>query len=314
MISNENKEVDMIQGLPLLDFHCHFPVKGDWFPDYSMDAKVDFDTLGSRDHEDTWRKAYNFPKPTPPGTDSEMVELWSKDLLAKGVERMVFVSGGGNERLSRIVSLHPKQFLGFAHHHPDASDAVGQLEHAFSDLGLKGYKLLGPLIDTDLSDKKYYPLWEVCEAYKAPVLIHFGLLGAAGGRPDGQNISPMSIARVTRDFPRVNFVIPHFGCTHIEDLLQLCWTRPNVFVDSSGSNQWIRWMPYRLTLEDVIRKFLETIGPGRLIFATDSSWMPRGFASIYLEEQQKLFRFMNLDGQAMRDVFHDNAARLLGLL
>ena len=303
----------MIQNLPVLDFHCHFPNQGKWFPDYTMAEKVEFTSNGSRDHGEIWRKAYNFPKQEPAGTDVEMANLWYEDMSKKSIERVVFVSGGGNERLSKIVAMHPDKFIGFAHHHPDAPDAADQLEHAFRDLGLKGYKLLGPLVDTPLSDPRYYPLWEICEQYSAPVLIHFGLLGAAGGAPTGENISPLSIAKITRDFPKVNFVVPHFGCTHMGDLLQLCWTRPNVFVDSSGSNQWIRWMPYRLTLEDVMRKFVDTIGPGRLIFATDSSWMPRGFASIYLEEQQKNFRFLGLDDSQMRLVLHDNATSLLGM-
>jgi uncharacterized protein len=303
----------MIQDLPIIDFHCHFPVNGEWFPDQELPKHVEFDTLGSRDHGDIWRKAFNFPKPEPAGSDDQMTDLWFKDIEKKGIEKVVFVSGGGNERLAKIVSSHPDRFLGFAHHHPDAPDAANRLEHAFTNLGMRGYKLLGPLVDTPISDKKYYPLWEICEKYNAPVLIHFGLLGAAGGTPTGENISPLSIAQASLDFPKVNFVVPHFGCTHMGDLLQLCWTRPNVFVDSSGSNQWIRWMPYQLTLEDVIRKFVETVGPGRLIFATDSSWMPRGFARIYLEEQQKAFRFLGLHDDEMRAVFHDNAAQLLGI-
>lgn len=303
----------MIRSVKVLDAHCHFPVKGDWFPDYNMMPKVKFDTEGSRDHGEIWRKAYNFPEAAEPGTDEVMADRWYGDMEQKGVDKVVFVSGGGNQRLADIVAMHPDRFIGFAHHNPDSPGAVEELEHAFRDLGMKGYKLLGPLIDTPLDDKKYYPLWEVCEKYNVPVLIHFGLLGAAGGMPTGTNISPFSIAEATLNFPRVNFIVPHFGCTRIEDLLQLCWTRPNVYVDGSGSNQWIRWMPYRLTLEDVVRKYVETVGPGRLIFATDSSWMPRGFAEIYYEEQQKAFRFMGLDDEEMRQVFYENAARLMGL-
>ncbi len=303
----------MIQDLPIIDFHCHFPVQGDWFPDQSLPEHVEFDTLGSRDHGEVWRKAFNFPKPDKAGSDTVMADLWFDDIEEKGVEKVVFVSGGGNKRLAEIVKQYPERFIGFAHHSPDAPNAEEQLEYAFSNLGLRGYKLLGPLIDTPLSDKKYYPLWKICEQHNVPVLIHFGLLGAAGGMATGQNISPLSIAQLSLDFPKVNFIVPHFGCTHMEDLLQLCWTRPNIYVDSSGSNQWIRWMPYKLSLEDVIRKFVETVGPGRLIFATDSSWMPRGFARIYLEEQQKAFRFLGLHDDEMRAVFHDNAANLLGL-
>jgi hypothetical protein len=302
----------MIQDLPIVDFHCHFPVQGDWFPDYDMPGKVEFDTSGSRDHGAIWQKAFNFPSPQKPGTDIEMADAWAADMALKGVEKVVFVSGGGNERLAKIVARYPRQFVGFAHHHPDTPGAADELEHACRDLGMKGYKVLGPLVYKALSDPSYYPLWEVAQTYNIPVLIHFGLLGAAGGTPDGVNISPMSIARISRDFPGVNFVVPHFGCTHMADLLQLCWTRPNVFVDTSGSNQWIRWMPFQLTLEDVVRKFVETVGPGRILFATDSSWMPRGFASMYLEEQHKLFRFQGLTDDQLHSVFHGNAEYLLG--
>ncbi len=303
----------MIQDIPILDFHCHFPVKGDWFPDYERQEKIQFDTYGSRDFGEQWRKAFNFPKPQEAKDDVTMAKLWIKDMDEKKVERIGWVSGGGNKRLRDIVKLYPDRFIGFAHHNPDVKDAKEQLEIAFRDYDFRGYKLLGPYIPTSLSDKKYYPLWEICEKYNRPVLIHFGLLGAAGGTPNGVNISPMSIAKVSRAFPNVNFVVPHFGCTHMQDLLQLCWTRPNVWVDTSGSNQWIRWMPYKLTLEDVIKKYVETIGPGRIIFATDSSWMPRGFAYIYLEEQNKAFRFCGLTEDEMHLVLHKNSEYLLGV-
>lgn len=302
----------MIQNVPIFDSHCHFPIKGEWFPDYPEDEKISFPDNGGRNHGDIWRKAFNFPSRVPELDDDDaMAEAWIKDMDSKGIEKIVWVSGGGNERLSRIVAKYPGRFYGYAHNNPENENAADELEHAFRDLGLCGYKILGPDIPTPLSDKKFDPLWEVCQAYDVPVLIHFGLLGAAGGKPDGVNISPMSIAQVTRRFPKVNFIVPHFGCTYMGDLLQLCWTRPNVWVDTCGSNQWIRWMPFQLTLEDVMRKFLETVGSERLIFGTDSSWFPRGFAYIYLEEQQKIMRFLGLGEEQMRAVLYGNIASLL---
>jgi len=303
----------MIQNIPIVDSHCHFPVQGEWFPDYPQMDKVQFDNSSVRDYGEIWRKAFNFSKPEPALSDREMADLYKADLDAKGVEQMVFVSGGGNERLAKIVGMYPDRFIGFAHHHPDSPHADQRLEEAFRDLGMKGYKLLAPEIETPLDDKKYYPLWEVCEAYNLPVLPHFGLLGAAGGKATATNISPLMLSKIALDFPNLNFIVPHFGCTHMGDLLQLCWTRPNVYVDTSGSNQWIRWMPYRLTLEDVMRKFLETVGPSRILFATDSSWFPRGFALAYLEEQHRIMRFLNVDDKQMELILGKNAKTLMGI-
>ena len=116
---------------------------------------------------------------------------------------------------------------------------------------------------------------------------------------------------VARDFPTVDFVIPHFGIQHVKDLLFLCWSCPNVSVDSSGSNQWLRWMPYKLTLDDLFQRFYETVGPERIVFGSDSSWFPRGFALRYLQDQVRVCRFMNMPHEHLQWIFGGNAARIL---
>ena len=124
------------------------------------------------------------------------------------------------------------------------------------------------------------------------------MLGAAGGVSYHPNISPAVLEPVARDFPTVDFVIPHFGIQYVTDLLFLCWSCPNVHVDSSGSNQWVRWMPYKLTLDDLFQRFYETIGPERILFGSDSSWFPRGFAIRYLQDQIRICRFMGMSHDA----------------
>ena len=68
-----------------------------------------------------------------------------------------------------------------------------------------------------------------------------------------------------------------------------------------------------LTLDDLIRKFYETVGPDRILFGSDSSWFPRGFAIRYLQDQIRACRFMNLPDDALRKIFGDNAVRLFRL-
>jgi predicted TIM-barrel fold metal-dependent hydrolase len=118
---------------------------------------------------------------------------------------------------------------------------------------------------------------------------------------------------VAKDFPTIEFVVPHFGIQYVKELLFLCWACENVNVDTSGSNQWIRWMPYPLTLDELIRKFYETVGPDRILFGSDSSWFPRGFSIRYLQDQIRACRFMNMPDDALRKIFGGNAARLFRL-
>lgn len=102
-----------------------------------------------------------------------------------------------------------------------------------------------------LADPSFRPLWDVAERFNLPVLIHFGILGGGGGLASGVNISPLSLEPVAKAFATVPFIVPHFGCSYVRDLLQLCWACANGCVDTSGNNKGIRWYPYPLTLHDI---------------------------------------------------------------
>jgi hypothetical protein len=84
-------------------------------------------------------------------------------------------------------------------------------------------------------------------------------------------------------------------------------------IDTSGSNQWMKWMPYQLDLEDLFRKVMETVGPGRVLFGTDSSYFPRGFSEPYLREQLKACYGIGMNREDIEKIFHGNAEKLLKL-
>ncbi len=305
----------MIQGIKVIDFHAHFPCSGNQFPGYEPPPRRQRRRKAKQERDEQselWRKAYNFPaRAEETGDDRQVADRWHSDIVAKGIEMVAFVTGGGNQRLADIIACHPDRFVGFAHHHPAGEDAPEQLEQAVTEMGLRGYKILAPAVGKPLSDESFYPLWEICAEHEIPVLIHFGILGAAGGIATAVNINPLAIHAAAKDFPEVDFVIPHFGAGYPTELLHLCWVCPNVHVDTSGSNQWVRWMACNLSLQDLFRKFYETIGPDRILFATDSSWFPRAFCFSYLEEQHRIMRLLRFKEEDIVKILYGNAARLL---
>jgi uncharacterized protein len=304
--------------IPVLDFHAHFPVRGD--RDSAREEYVARYGAGKWDRimgwlaEDqrAWRRAWGFPNPEPAGSDEEMADRWAGEADRHKLIRIVFVTGGGNDRLARIVAKHPTRFVGFAHHDPFRPNAAAELERAVTTLGLRGYKLIAPLLSGSIADERLWPVWETAERLAIPVLIHFGPLRYQGivSHP---NMNPLALQDVARAFPGIPFVIPHFGCGYPRELLHLAWVCGNVHVDTSGSNEWMRWMPYDLTLAGLFRKFLETMGPRRIIFGTDSSWFPRGFAVRYLEEQLRACWELGCAEETVRAIVAGNAARLLGI-
>lgn len=303
---------------PVLDVHAHFPVRDGRDPAREAyvarygQAKWDRVMGWLSEDQRAWRGAWGFPDPEPAGPDDEMATRWAAEVDRHRLVRIVFVTGGDNDRLAKIVASHPDKFVGFAHHDPFRPGAAAELERAVTTLGLRGYKLIAPLLPAGIADERLWPVWETAERLGIPVLIHFGPLRYQGivAHP---NMSPLTLQDVARAFPGIPFIIPHFGCGYPRELLHLAWVCGNVHVDTSGSNEWMRWMPYDLTLGGLFRKFLETVGPRRILFGTDSSWFPRGFAIRYLEDQLRACWELGCGDDTMRAIFAGNAARLLGI-
>lgn len=307
------------QDLRVIDFHAHFPTSAPWFgrphakPERSPEAERAVRAYAEALRRE-WRLAWDFPEPeTETHTDEEQADRWAGEVERYGLEAVVFVTGGGNDNLARIVARHPDKFIGFAHHSPFEEGAAEELERAVTELGMKGYKVLAPALEQPINDRAAYPVWEKAAELGIPVLIHFGILGGGGGLAWHINMDPLRLHDVARDFPTVPFVIPHFGCGYLRETLHLCWACGNVYIDTSGSNQWIRWMPGDLTVKQLFRKYMETIGPERIIFGSDSSWFPRGFAVRYLQDQIRDCRELGLTHAQLQAIFAGNAARLLGL-
>jgi predicted TIM-barrel fold metal-dependent hydrolase len=126
----------------------------------------------------------------------------------------------------------------------------------------------------------------------ATVFVHCGALSVGVRRalglpsPFDQRLGdPLAVARLAGLFPKVPFVVPHFGAGLLGDALMAADTSPNIFLDTSSSNRWTRYTP-GLTLDAVFRAALAVVGPTRLLFGTDSSYFPRGWQRGIHDEQR----------------------------
>lgn len=90
-------------------------------------------------------------------------------------------------------------------------------------------------------------------------------------------------------------------------LADLC---PNVYLDTSSTNSWMRYEEASLDLRTVFRRALDVVGPKRLLFGTDSSFYPRGWNKQIFEVQAKVLYELGLDAPTARHIFSDNFVRL----
>ncbi|WP_078544905.1 amidohydrolase family protein [Litchfieldia alkalitelluris] len=296
----------------VIDIHGHLPgKKGSGFI-----KRTEIGDQYNTERSKRMMLSWDFPHPSEETDEKKAIPImdrWVQELDRYGIERFVFLTAEDNDDLAKKIKEYPGRFIGFAHHPIENRDALQELKRATEELGLKGYKMFGPLVNRKLHDDSLMPVWEYLAEKQIPVLIHFGLLGRAGGIVEHQNMSPLSIFQVAREFPELPIIIPHFGAGYFQELLHLCWSCPNVYVDTSGSNQWMRWMPYHLDLEILFRKTYELIGAERIIFGTDSNGFPRGYSYRYLQDQVRVCREINMREEDIEKIFGNNARRLFNL-
>jgi hypothetical protein len=123
--------------------------------------------------------------------------------------------------------------------------------------------------------------------------------------------NPLDLQPLATAYPHVPFIVPHFGAGLFREALILAHMCPNVYLDTSSSNAWMRFTP-GLTLDTVFRTALDVVGPSRLLFGTDSSFFPRGWQRGIYEEQKKVVEGLKMSADDEALIFGGNFERVFG--
>lgn len=83
-----------------------------------------------------------------------------------------------------------------------------------------------------VDDPVYHPFYELAEAYDVPVVIHTGDTANAQGKL--KYAHPLTVDSAAVDFPRVKFVMAHYGNPWLVDATEVAKKNPNVYIDLSG--------------------------------------------------------------------------------
>ncbi len=238
-----------------------------------------------------------------PATCQELAAAWKQELDEYSVARAALIASvpGDEDSVAAAVALHPDRFWGFFMANPlaqgGAADGVARVQKALAGGLLQGVCLFPAMHRYSIADPRVRPVFEAAAACPGTVVfVHCGALTVGVRRKlglpslfDMRYSNPIDLHAVATEFPGVNFVVPHFGAGYFRETLMLCDLCPNVYLDTSSSNSWMRCQTENLDLKDVFRKALEVAGPRRLLFGSDSSFFPRGWhAQIFQTQVQAL--------------------------
>ena len=192
-----------------------------------------------------------------------------------------------NDQVIAAANQFPDRLIPFCTAFPnqDAAGAAEEIRRCL-DLGCKGVKFHPWLQSFPANSAYLYPTLELCSEHCVPVLFH------TGTPPYSQ---PFQVMEQARRFPRVPFVIGHFGKIMSLDAIRSAELYPNVYLETSGAQ-----------VAD-LQFALERIGVDRILFGTD---LPIGGAPSAKWNMAKIASAIP-DPALLRAIFGENAKRLI---
>jgi predicted TIM-barrel fold metal-dependent hydrolase len=256
-----------------------------------------------------------------PLDSDDLADRWALELERHGVERAMLIASVPNDTESVGVAIadYPDRFGAVYMANPMLPSPDIRFESAYSEDGVNGIFLFPAMHRYSLHDNKVWALIQVLAGHPGSVAyVHCGNLSLGFrkklGLPshfDMRFSNPIDLHELASNFPRVTFVIPHFGAGFFREALMVADLCPNVCLDTSSSNSWMRYEPSDVDLAVVFRRALDVLGPQRLLFGSDSSWFPRGWIAARINDQIDALRRIGVEEEAARAILGGNLMRLM---
>jgi uncharacterized protein len=246
----------------------------------------------------------------PPVDAAQLAKRWAAELDAHGVGQAALIASlpGDAGSVRAAAAACPGRFLAYAMVNP----LVETLE---STQGLDAVCFFPAMHQYYIHDARVEPFLERAATERTLVFVHCGVLTVGVRKKlglaspfDMRYSNPIDLHGVALRHPRVRFVLPHFGAGYFREALMVADLCPNVYLDTSSSNSWMRYLG--LDPASVFRRALDIVGPSRLLFGTDSSFFPRGWNREIFDVQTRVLAELGVGAADARLILGENLQSL----
>jgi uncharacterized protein len=226
-------------------------------------------------------------------------------LVALDLETTIATAPCSNDFVAGMRKRHPDRIIqAWAAVDPfKGEQALAEAKHAIRDLSMLGFHFHPIIGHFAVNDQRLYPLFELINEMRVPVMIDVGTTGMGAGMPGGmgsklRHAHPSAIDELAADFPNLTIIAAHPGWPWVDEMTAVALHKGNVFWELSG------WAPkyFPAQLKADIRGRLKD----KIMFGSDYPSIPH---SRLLREWNEL----GYSAEVMERVFHGNAERVLGL-
>jgi uncharacterized protein len=226
-------------------------------------------------------------------------------LVALDLETTAGTPPCSNDFVSGMQKRHPERILqSWASVDPFKGVAANrEAERAIRELGMMGFHFHPIMGHYAVNDRALYPLFEVINSLKVPVMIDVGTTGMGAGMPGGmgaklRHAHPSAIDELAVDFPNLVIIAAHPGWPWVEEMTAIALHKGNVYWELSG---WApKYFPPQLKVD--IRSRLKD----KILFGSD-------YPSLPFERLLREWDELGYSDETKERVFHLNAERVLRL-
>ena len=276
-----------------------------------------FSALGSQAGKTAEQVAEMAEWVLPEEDPAALARTWAAELDGYGVTRAALIASVPDDEASvdTAVAECPERFFGFFMVNPLEEGAVARVQIALRS-GLHAVCLFPGMHRYALSDSRAEAVIQTAAGFPGrAVFVHCGVLTVGirkklglGSPFDMRYSNPLELHATALRHPGLKFVLPHFGAGYLREALMLADLCPNVYLDTSSSNSWMRYEG--LDLKTVFRRALDVMGGNRLLFGTDSSYFPRGWNYEIFEAQTRAMLDLGISSTDARLIIGENLPRL----
>ncbi|MGH9768363.1 MAG: amidohydrolase family protein [Blastocatellia bacterium] len=255
---------------------------------------------------------------------AELAAIWTSEFDRHGVSGALMIASapGDEESVSAAVARRSDRIAGAFMFDPTKPDAESRARRAFDDLGLRVVCLFPAMHHYSVAENEGVRAVTALAGERpgTAVFVHCGALSVGVrkklGLPslfDMRRSNPLDIYRLAAEFPKTKFIIPHFGAGMFRETMMLADLCPNVFLDTSSSNKWVKYEATPVDLPMVFKRALDVVGSERLLFGTDSSFFPRGWIASVFDAQVNALSEIGASIEQAGAIFGGNIRQLLNL-
>jgi len=226
-------------------------------------------------------------------------------LVALDLETTIDTPPCSNEYVAGMWKRHPDRVIqAWGAVDPFKGEiAIREAKEAIEVHGMLGFHFHPIMGHFAVNDREHYPLFEVINELKAPVMIDVGTTGMGAGIPGGmgakiRHAHPAAIDELAADFPDLTIIAAHPGWPWVDEMTAVALHKGNVFWEMSG---WApKHFPPQLKID--MRARLQD----KIMFGSDYPSLP--YERIFREWGE-----LGYKPEVMEKIYHGNAERVLGL-